>query len=118
MNLDVKVDGSKVSANLDELIPRVQKALEIVGQTTGAKMQSYAQNNARWTDRTGAARGGLSFNSRWEGSVLTVSIMHTVDYGLWLEVREFPHAGRLAILEEARDSQVQTFLNMIKRILG
>ena len=50
--------------------------------------------------------------------MLTISIMHTVDYGLWLEIRDFPHAGRLAILEEARDSQVQSFLNMVKKILG
>lgn len=118
MNLEVKVDMGKVSANIGELVPKAQKALEIVGQTTGAKMKSYAQNNAKWTDRTGAARGGLDFNSRWEGTVLTISIMHTVDYGLWLEIRDFPHAGRLAILEEARDSQVQSFLNMVKKILG
>ena len=60
MNLEVKVDMGKVSANIGELVPKAQKALEIVGQTTGAKMKSYAQNNAKWTDRTGAARGGLA----------------------------------------------------------
>ena len=118
MNLEMTIDIATVSANIEELTPKALKALEVVGQTTGAKMKSYAQNNAKWTDRTNAARGGLDFNSRWEGTVLTISIMHTVDYGLWLEIRDFPHAGRLAILEEARDSQVQSFLNMVKKILG
>ena len=118
MNIEVSVDMGKVAANIDAYNARVQKALEIAGQTYGAKMQSYAQNNAKWTDRTGAARGGLDFDSTWEGTTLTISIMHTVDYGLWLEVRDFPHAGRLAILQEARDSQVQGFISMVKKIIG
>ena len=80
-------------------------------------METYAKSNAKWTDRTGAARGGLKHESKWEGTTLSIAIMHSVDYGLWLEVRDFPHAGRLAILEEARDSQIEGFLRMIKSIL-
>ena len=32
MNLDVTVDMGKVSANIGELVPKAQKALEIVGE--------------------------------------------------------------------------------------
>lgn len=116
-NIEIRIDGTQVIGNLEAMIPRMQAGLSVVGETVGAKMQSYAQNNAKWTDRTGAARGGLSYKSVWQGNVLDISIMHTVDYGIWLEVRNFPYAGRLAILEDARDSQVDTFVNMIKTVL-
>lgn len=117
MNMDIKVDGTKVIANLEKMLPRVKAGLSVVGETTGAKMKAYAQNNAKWTDRTGQARGGLDYSSTWKGNILDISIMHTIDYGLWLEIRNFPHAGRLAILEDARDSQVQTFVNMVKKVI-
>ena len=116
-NIEIKIDGTQVIGNLEAMVPRLRSGLNIVGHTVGKKMKSHAQHNAKWTDRTGAARGGLSFKSGWEGYVLDISIMHTVDYGLWLEVRNFPYAGRLAILEEARDSQVDAFINMIKKVL-
>ena len=80
-------------------------------------MEVYAKQNARWTDRTGAARGGISFRNTWEGDVLNISVLHTVDYGLWLEVRDFPIAGKLAILKDARDSQVSAFLNAVKGLI-
>ncbi len=110
-------DVKEVVGNLEELVPKLKTALTVVGHRTGATMETYAKSNARWTDRTAAARTGLKSDSKWEGEVLDVSIMHSVDYGVWLEVRNFPIAGKLAILEEARDSQVQSFLSMIKTIL-
>lgn len=110
------VDTREVISNMKNLTPKVKKALDVIGHQVGGQMETYAKDNAKWTDRTGAARGGLSYDCKWQGTVLDISIYHSVDYGLWLEVRNFPIAGRLAILQDARDSQVQDFLNMIKQL--
>ena len=107
----VTIDGNEVIKNLTELEGRVKAGLEVVGQTVGAQMKSYAQANAPWTDRTGNARGGLDYDCKWEGTTLDISVFHTVDYGIWLEIA---HAQRFAILQDARNSQVETFKNMIK----
>ena len=107
----VTIDGNEVIKNLTELEGRVKAGLEVVGQTVGAQMKSYAQANAPWKDRTGNARGGLDYDCKWEGTTLDISVFHTVDYGIWLEIA---HAQRFAILQNARDSQVETFKNMIK----
>lgn len=117
MNYEVKIDASEVLGNLGQLTPKVKQALSVLGETTGAKMSTYAKQNARWIDRTSAARTGIKHECKWEGNVLSIGVMHQVDYGLWLEVRTFPHAGRLAILQDARDSQVQSFLDLVKRVL-
>ena len=118
MSYTITINAQEVIGNLENLVPRVKTALNVVGSRTGLQMETYAKSNAKWTDRTGAARGGLRHECKWEGEVLDISLMHSVDYGLWLEVRNFPHAGRLAILQDARDSQVQSFLSMVKGILS
>lgn len=107
----IKIDGTEVIQNLDQMNARVQAGLNVVGQTVGAQMKSYAQANAPWKDRTGNARGGLNYSVTWQGTTLDIAIFHTVDYGIWLEIA---HAQRFAILQDARNSQVETFKNMIK----
>ena len=114
---DISINVDTVVGNLNELLPRIKAGAEVIGNATGAKMKTYAQANAKWQNRTGAARGGLSYKCSWQGDVLDIAIFHTVDYGLWLEVRNFPYAGRLAILTEARDSQVNAFTSAIKNLL-
>lgn len=46
----------------------------------------YAQTNAPWSDITGAARKGLEVDVSEEEDVVVLTLYHTVDYGLWLEV--------------------------------
>lgn len=55
----------------------------------------YAQANAPWADRTGDARDGLDVDVDENGNEITITLYHTVDYGLWLEVIQ---TGRFAII--------------------
>lgn len=111
--ISVEVDTAIVESLLEELKLRLEKALSQAGETVGAGMQAYAQNNARWTDRTGDARNKLQYSSTWEAYVLDIALAHQVEYGYWLETRKFPIAGDLSILQEARDSQVETLIALI-----
>ena len=60
-----------------------------------AEIEGYARDNAPWTDRTGAARAGLTAQGSHSGVELELTLAHTVDYGLWLEVIQ---SGRFAII--------------------
>lgn len=112
-DFSVTIDAKEVIKNLNEIPPRVQAGLTVIGETVGGKMKATAQAEAPWTDRTGAARSGLDYKCVWEGTTLDIQIFHTVDYGIWLEIA---HAERFAILKKARDSQVETFKSMIKAL--
>lgn len=59
------------------------------------EIESYAQQNAPWDDRTGSARDGLVCEVTEEGGTLYLELAHTVDYGQWLEVIQ---SGRFAII--------------------
>lgn len=58
-------------------------------------MEEYAQENAPWEDRTGDAREGLHTTVIHHGFRHEIVLSHTVDYGIWLEIR---WGGELAII--------------------
>lgn len=51
-----------------------------------SEVQAYAQANAPWADRTGAARNGLVASVYEEGGQIILELAHSVDYGVWLEL--------------------------------
>lgn len=55
----------------------------------------YAVKNAPWEDRTGDARAGLATTVVVRNESLEVDLFHTIDYGIWLEVR---WGGKYAII--------------------
>lgn len=113
-SFNIQVDVSQVTANMEGFMDRLKVGLETMGNTVGRNMQSYARANKPWTNRTYSARNGLEFNVGWTSeNLLDISVYHTVDYGIWLELA---HGEKYAILQEARDSQVQTFKNMIQAL--
>lgn len=66
------------------------------GMEQGAdEILAYAQYNAPWTDRTGAAREGLYTDVFEEDGDIVLELGHGVDYGIWLELIQ---DGRFAII--------------------
>lgn len=55
----------------------------------------YARANAPWTDQTGDARSGLQSGVTLDNESLEIELYHTVEYGIWLEVR---WGGKYAII--------------------
>lgn len=49
-------------------------------------IKTAAQQNAPWSDRTGDARAGLETIVENNNGEVVLSLFHTVEYGLWLEV--------------------------------
>lgn len=59
------------------------------------ELVQYAKDNAPWEDRSGDARAGLDSAVTASNGELEIDLYHTVDYGIWLEVR---WGGRYAII--------------------
>lgn len=71
-----------------------------IAHQQAAEMEEYARSNAPWTDRTGAARQGLTATVEETGPIGTIVLSHGVSYGLWLEIR---FGGRNAIIAPTID---------------
>lgn len=54
---------------------------------TAVEALDFAKEQASWGDRTGDARAGLDTDVSQEGEVIVWTLFHTVEYGIWLEVR-------------------------------
>lgn len=76
----------------------------VLGQFMYAKndAESFARQNAPWTDQTGNARSGLfaDVNVIDQGKAFELIVAHSVPYGIWLEVR---FSGKYAIIQPTID---------------
>jgi hypothetical protein len=79
----------------DSLTPRmlalplvVDAAVEELLEELAEEVQEYARTHASWDDRSGEAREGLTAEVVDEGLFHnSIVLYHTVDYGIWLEIR-------------------------------
>jgi hypothetical protein len=67
-----------------------EKIVDFAGQ-----LQDYARDNAPWEDQSGDARRGLEASVVADDDEMSITLQHTVDYGIWLEIR---WGGRYAII--------------------
>jgi hypothetical protein len=86
----------------DTITAGCTRMMKLLGVYVGSQAERFAkiaeqraQQNAPWEDRTGDARNGLTGSAETTGVETTITLAHTVDYGLWLEVR---WNGRYAII--------------------
>lgn len=93
----MKVDTSQLEKGLENLEDRAIAAIQLFAETGALKMQTYAQQNARWTDRSGRARQTLKGSVEQSPDKTTIIISHGVDYGIWLELA---HEKRFAIIPD------------------
>lgn len=73
-----------MTATLDEIL-----------QDLAEDVEAYAKENAPWQDQTGEARDGLTAEAISSFVVPSIVLYHTVDYGIWLEVK---NSGEYAII--------------------
>ena len=71
------------------------------------RCEIYMKEHARWDDRTGDARAGLRAEGSFELVRYTISLYHTVEYGIWLEVR---WNGKYAIINPTIEAMGPRFM--------
>lgn len=101
MGQSFKLDANKLLGGLTNFENRAQIALRMYAETSALKLQNFARQNARWTDRTGHARQRLTGDSEIVNNGYKLRLAHGVDYGKWLELA---HEKRFAIIEETVDT--------------
>lgn len=91
------IDTSDMQEEMDRFEERSIQAIRMFAETGAQKLESEAKQNARWADRSGAAR------QRLKGSVSDIptgyrlNLAHGVEYGIWLELA---HEKRYSIIPE------------------
>jgi hypothetical protein len=84
--------------------------------------ESRMKKQARWTDRSSNARGGLtgeySANVGKGGGEFAIDFYYTVPYGFWLEVRNFSKKGRLAVVGPTIDYIGPRYRNAALQVLA
>lgn len=75
--------------------PEWDKVVQDEFESKAPNIEADARANAIWEDQTGAARAGLTATVQNDEGFVTLSLAHTVDYGIWLETIQ---SGRFAII--------------------
>jgi hypothetical protein len=87
---------------------------EIAGEFA-EDLLNYARDNAPWDDRTGDARRGLEYEVSLYNESLEVDLFHTVEYGIWLEVR---WGGKYAIIIPSVEAMGPKLFDKMNDIFG
>lgn len=110
------------TAPSDELVPnlrryrdRVLDAIEQLASYFAAKMEGYAKGNARWTDRTGAARSGLRAFTIRAATYVVIVLANSVQYGAALEIA---HGGKYAIVMRTLQAHYQPLMAAMRRLVA
>lgn len=99
--LTYKLDDKELRGNIAEFGPKVNKFITVTTDFAKGKGVDQMKLKAPWTDRTGAARGGLNGTVSHSGSGPigfkrhSITFAHGVDYGIWLEVA---NSGKFQII--------------------
>lgn len=114
MEFSLSIKDDEVSEVLDSAEKKLNNCLKTLGGTAGAKMESYAKTNRKWTDRTGNARQGLVGSTELTSEYLMADISHQMDYGVFLELS---HQKKYAILEESLEQYYPEFEDAIGTLI-
>lgn len=85
-----------LTPNMRLFAVKFQAYLAVEMEKWAAIAEETAQRDASWQDRTGSARAGLTAEGHTRGFYHFIELFHTVDYGIWLEIR---WNGKYAVIE-------------------
>lgn len=98
--MPIVITRNTLSPELRNLDDRGVRAIRIIMDYWATRAVSQMRAGARWTDRTGNARNGLAAIRQNESDGASLTLYHTMPYGIWLEVR---WSGRYAIIGPTMD---------------
>lgn len=103
----------KVNKNLDGHINRLIAASVALGQDWAGNLEKEMKQDAPWQDRTGNARKGLKGSSAMDDDNITITVGHSVDYGVYLELAD---DGKYAILKPTADKNRDAIYKSYERL--
>lgn len=98
------------------------KATQYLARTTeyySFRSETYAKSKAKWTDRTGNARGSLTgtYEARIgrDSARFEITISHGMPYGIWLELR---YNAKFAIINKTVENQGKAFFDTANKVMA
>lgn len=107
------VPPSTLAAQVEAWGKRLIQAIHDLGRFFAARIEGWAKQNARWTDRTGNARQGLTARAVEMATGVVIVLFHQAAYGIWLEVA---HAGRWGIIIDALRTHYPEVMRSLQRL--
>lgn len=94
---------------------RADAAIRMFADSGALRLQQYAQQHARWTDRTGHARQRLNAKAEKIANGYKITLAHGVNYGIWLELK---YNKKYAIINDTIRHEGKTILRSFERLLN
>ena len=104
----MRLDIGDLTSGLKNIHSKTDLAVRMLASQGGEKLQNFARENRKWTDRTSQARQRLTGGYESVSYGYRIYLAHGVDYGLWLELA---HEKRFSIIPQAIE-YVGTFESM------
>jgi hypothetical protein len=79
-------NDKKLRKNLQTFDSKLRRNINMIFEYNAAYATGWMKQNARWTDRTGAARTGLTATHHSGKEFEELFLAYSVNYGIWLEV--------------------------------
>lgn len=93
-----RLDIGELTTGLNKVKDKTDLAVRMLAEQGGQKLQDFARENRKWTDRTGQARQRLTGGIDTIPNGYRIYLAHGVDYGIWLELA---HEKRFSIIPQA-----------------
>jgi hypothetical protein len=92
----------------------VLNAVFDLAQFFAARIEAHAKQSAKWVDRTGNARQGLTARAFRTATAVTIILWHSMWYGIFLEVK---NAGRFAAILPTLEQNYSPFMRAVEGLL-
>lgn len=114
IKVKLDLDDEQFKRNLNNIGDRVDRAITQVVDYNAAYAEEWMKQNAPWTDRTGAARSGLTAIANHQSDTWEIFMAYSVYYGIWLEIA---NSGKYQIMIPAMRHVGQKILEDLKRVV-
>ena len=108
------IPPERLAQNVGGYVERLLNAVYDLATFFATRLETYAKQNAPWTDRTGNARQGLTARAVKTATAVTLYLFHSATYGIWLEVK---NAGRFAIILKTLEAHYGAYMAAIQGLL-
>lgn len=116
MTSSIQLTGvDTIRRNMEIYQQRVMDTCRAIAEYFAPIVESEAKENAPWQDRTGNARQGLAgLVEDISASVVALHLIHGMDYGVWLELK---NSGRYAIILPTMEAHYQDVIDTLRKAL-
>ena len=91
----IEFDDRQLRKGISKFNRDLDRNIDMIVDRNALYATGWLKTNAPWTDRTGAARSGLTAIPLNKGHIHEIFMSYSVYYGIWLEVA---NSGKYTIL--------------------